>query len=305
MLMRRPSYSCVPVSANRIGACRSEYPPHATMPCNAAASSGSAPAMIACVAPNEKASRAMWPGRTSGRSASACTAARMVCAVRAGATRNSRHSGISGTKNEVAGSGKGTPQAVEAGVFAAGSSESVQHGPGRQRQAASRRIIDAGREDRGAATVRGFLEHHRPRIGPQVLAQEPVRPWHAGMWRRPRRTRQRAGCGRLALADTSIRRRHSRTAALAATPIRAALSCMRRREFLSAVPAAGLLWPVQLQALTDRLQRYPQAQGDEYWELVRSAFLVPDDRSYLNVGTLACSRGWWWMLCSSTRGAWP
>ena len=61
---------------------------------------------------------------------------------------------------------------------------------------------------------------------------------------------------------------------------------MRRREFLSAVPAAGLLWPVQLQALTDRLQRYPQAQGDEYWELVRSAFLVPDDRSYLNVGTL-------------------
>jgi len=59
---------------------------------------------------------------------------------------------------------------------------------------------------------------------------------------------------------------------------------MQRREFLRAVPAATLLWPAQLDALTARLRR-AGAAGD-YWELVRSAFLIPDDRIYLNVGTL-------------------
>jgi selenocysteine lyase/cysteine desulfurase len=56
---------------------------------------------------------------------------------------------------------------------------------------------------------------------------------------------------------------------------------MRRRSFLLA--ASALAWRGQLRALGDRLNT---VAGEELWELVRAAFLVPRDRIYLNVGTL-------------------
>ncbi|HEX6133386.1 MAG TPA: aminotransferase class V-fold PLP-dependent enzyme [Longimicrobiales bacterium] len=61
---------------------------------------------------------------------------------------------------------------------------------------------------------------------------------------------------------------------------------MNRRDFLQrgAVAAGALAWPARLAALADRLRATSSAQGP--WDVVRSAFLVPDDRIYLNVGTL-------------------
>jgi len=60
---------------------------------------------------------------------------------------------------------------------------------------------------------------------------------------------------------------------------------MDRRRFVSAAPAAALLWPDALHALATRLRQHAAAEQD-YWELVRAAFLIPDGRIYLNVGTL-------------------
>ena len=60
---------------------------------------------------------------------------------------------------------------------------------------------------------------------------------------------------------------------------------MDRRDFIRTAPAAALLWPLQLDVLSERLQRLT-SDDQEYWELVRTAFLIPDDRVYLNVGTL-------------------
>ena len=58
-----------------------------------------------------------------------------------------------------------------------------------------------------------------------------------------------------------------------------------RRRFLEAATggAAALLWPAPLDALAAQLRR---TERQEYWELVRGAFLIPGDRVYLNVGTL-------------------
>lgn len=61
---------------------------------------------------------------------------------------------------------------------------------------------------------------------------------------------------------------------------------MQRRRFLASVSAAGLLWPARLHALERQLAEARSRRGTEDWELVRQAFLVPDDRIYLNVGTL-------------------
>lgn len=59
---------------------------------------------------------------------------------------------------------------------------------------------------------------------------------------------------------------------------------MRRRDFLqrSAVTAGALVWPRRL----DRLAQELHAPGGGPWDVVRAAFLIPDDRVYLNVGTL-------------------
>ncbi|NJD11544.1 MAG: aminotransferase class V-fold PLP-dependent enzyme [Gemmatimonadetes bacterium] len=61
---------------------------------------------------------------------------------------------------------------------------------------------------------------------------------------------------------------------------------MQRRDFLRAAPAAALAWPAQLSAFRTQLRRSTTPPTEDYWEVVRSAFLVPDDRIYLNVGTL-------------------
>ncbi len=58
-----------------------------------------------------------------------------------------------------------------------------------------------------------------------------------------------------------------------------------RRRFLGSVAGAAttLLWPAPVDALGAALRG---ADAQEFWALVREAFLVPADRIYLNVGTL-------------------
>ena len=59
-----------------------------------------------------------------------------------------------------------------------------------------------------------------------------------------------------------------------------------RREFLrkSAASALVLAWPREI----DRLRALADpAQDDEaFWQKLRTEFLIPDDRIYLNIGTL-------------------
>jgi isopenicillin-N epimerase len=50
-----------------------------------------------------------------------------------------------------------------------------------------------------------------------------------------------------------------------------------------AAAAAGIGWPARLDALARQLQLQG---GENPWELVRAAYLLPEDRLYLNVGTL-------------------
>jgi len=67
-----------------------------------------------------------------------------------------------------------------------------------------------------------------------------------------------------------------------------------RRAFLRGGAAIGLaaVWPRRLEALARRLDRItPQAgrgaqADDAFWRQVRQAFLIPEDRLFLNVGTL-------------------
>jgi isopenicillin-N epimerase len=54
-----------------------------------------------------------------------------------------------------------------------------------------------------------------------------------------------------------------------------------RREFLESGLAASLLWPRQIAAFEAALQ-----QRQEPWDQVRTQFLIPADRIYLNIGTL-------------------
>jgi isopenicillin-N epimerase len=63
---------------------------------------------------------------------------------------------------------------------------------------------------------------------------------------------------------------------------------MKRRDFVrSAGTAAGLLtWPRALERLAAQLAGVAHA-GEAEWEMVRAAFMIPDDRIYLNVATLA------------------
>jgi isopenicillin-N epimerase len=72
-----------------------------------------------------------------------------------------------------------------------------------------------------------------------------------------------------------------------------------RRRFLrsSSVGAVALAWPTSVDALARRVAAVAEgataaegarapARAQELWELVRAAFLIPDDRIYLNVATL-------------------
>jgi isopenicillin-N epimerase len=70
---------------------------------------------------------------------------------------------------------------------------------------------------------------------------------------------------------------------LRARTARTTFAHMQRRDFLtrSTAAAATLLWPHQLDALSDELRT-----AQEIWDSVRAAYLIPADRIYLNVGTL-------------------
>jgi len=60
---------------------------------------------------------------------------------------------------------------------------------------------------------------------------------------------------------------------------------VKRRDFLqrSAVTAGALVWPQRLAALADELTLRRHSNP---WDVVRAAFMIPEDRIYLNVGTL-------------------
>ena len=60
---------------------------------------------------------------------------------------------------------------------------------------------------------------------------------------------------------------------------------MRRRRFITRLSSAALLGPTSIPALEHALAR-PGAHPEDFWEAVRAAFLLPEDRIYLNVGTL-------------------
>ncbi len=63
---------------------------------------------------------------------------------------------------------------------------------------------------------------------------------------------------------------------------------MDRRRFLASLgggSAAGLAWPDSLAAVAARL-RDRRRDTQAFWDEVRAAFFIPDDRIYLNVGTL-------------------
>jgi isopenicillin-N epimerase len=61
---------------------------------------------------------------------------------------------------------------------------------------------------------------------------------------------------------------------------------VKRRDFLqrSAATAGALVWPGRLDALSRDLRTAPATGGP--WDVVRAAFMIPDDRIYMNVGTL-------------------
>ncbi len=62
-----------------------------------------------------------------------------------------------------------------------------------------------------------------------------------------------------------------------------------RRRFLrsaASLAAGALAWPRSVEAFADRLVSARQSSQDEFWRVVRQGFLIPEDRIYLNVGTL-------------------
>lgn len=62
-----------------------------------------------------------------------------------------------------------------------------------------------------------------------------------------------------------------------------------RRRFLSVLGGASLAWPRTVEALARDLASGGAPDDEAFWYQVRSAFLIPDGRIYLNNGTLGPS----------------
>lgn len=62
-----------------------------------------------------------------------------------------------------------------------------------------------------------------------------------------------------------------------------------RRGFLAVFGGAALVWPRAVEALTRRLHDGGLPDDEPFWDIVRSQFLIPSDRIYLNNGTLGPS----------------
>jgi selenocysteine lyase/cysteine desulfurase len=66
-------------------------------------------------------------------------------------------------------------------------------------------------------------------------------------------------------------------------------SALGRRRFLSALGASALAWPRVVEGLALRLQEGGGPGDEAFWAVVRGHFLIPEDRIYLNNGTLGAT----------------
>ncbi len=62
-----------------------------------------------------------------------------------------------------------------------------------------------------------------------------------------------------------------------------------RRDFLTVLGGASLAWPRTIAALGQEFGSGGSADDEPFWDVVRSQFLIPRDRIYLNNGTLGPS----------------